>query len=75
MALHRESLNISREVQHGRGIADSLRELGRLHLEHGRARDEGCQLLAEAVRRYHEMGLLDIEQAARETIRQLGCED
>jgi hypothetical protein len=47
-------------------------ELGRFLIEHERNRDEGCQMLRDAIRLYHEMGLPG-EQVARDTARRLGC--
>lgn len=71
-AFHRESLALGVEVQNGPDIADSLLVLGRFLVEHERNPEEGCQMLHEAIQRYHEMGLPG-EAAARETAQVLGC--
>jgi tetratricopeptide (TPR) repeat protein len=73
-ALHRESLAIGIAVQSGPDIADSWLVLGRFLIEHERNRDEGCQMLRDAISLYHEMGLPG-EQQARATARLLGCLD
>ncbi len=57
----------------GPGVADSLRELGRFLIEQQGKRDEGCQLLHEAIRLYAGMGLPG-EVEARATVQVLSCD-
>jgi tetratricopeptide (TPR) repeat protein len=72
-ALHRESLQISFDVQNARDAADSLQTLGQFLIEHHRGSpDEGCDMLQQAIRIYHEMGVPD-EQDARALAQRLGC--
>jgi hypothetical protein len=73
-SLHRQSLTMAIAVEDQVGIADSLKALGRFLLQHDRNREEGCNMLEQAIVLYHQMNLPD-EQKTRALARDLGCEE
>jgi tetratricopeptide (TPR) repeat protein len=71
--LLRGSLAIANEMQDGQGIADTCAHLGEFLISRRGKREEGCEMLAEAVRWYDQMGTLRANET-RERAHQLGCD-